>query len=425
MFQQVWPHLEPDKQILYNHLSYLTKLCERFLVHQRIMNSETTFQLQLTAELHQRGLNHLSKQTLSYFSKSVEGRPQRDDSFFNLKYLIAKENDLAFLGQDKHARDDSLHQKDEYLDKFYLATKLKVSCEILNRANIISIEQENPLLPVLMDYIANNNALLEEFPAITIYFQIAKTLLEPEVTAHFYKLKKLLKHEVSKFSPEEAKAMYGYAQNYCIKAANKGSAVFLNELFELYKTMLAQQFFLQQTHISEWEYKNIVTVACRLKAFDWADGFIRNFREKLKPAEMENAYRYNLANLHYSRKQYDNALELLRDVEFTDVFYKLGSRSLLLKIYYECDETEALVALLDSFKNFIHRNKNISTYQKNIHFNLLKEVKRLFRIKMRVGFQRKQLLKQQLGKLKKRIKENPEIANLQWLNEKIGELEGG
>ncbi len=142
----------------------------------------------------------------------------------------------------------------------------------------------------------------------------------------------------------------------------------------------------------------------------------------MKPSEAENAYRYNLANLNYSRKLYEEALELLRDVEFTDIYYKLGSRSLLLKIFYEMDETESLFSLLESFKIFVKRSKQISGYQKEIHLNLLKSARKLYRIKVRLPHYRKALLRNQFKNLELKIQEKPQIANVNWLKEKMEEI---
>ncbi len=421
-FKKLFPNQQFDPQLIYNHVSYLLKAAEQLLVDLHEAKTPVERQIKLAAELRDRGLTDLSQRKVNKLSALLNTRFDQNEEFFFTQYLLAKEKDLAFLNLDRHDKDEALHEKDQHLDHFYLASKLKTGCELLNRANIVSLESDNPILPYIMDYVEQNMATIQKIPAITIYFQIARTLLEPGENAHFNHLKDLLKKHAATFSSNEAKAMYGYAQNYCIKAANEGRVEFLNELFELYKAMLQESFFQQQNAISQWEYKNIVTVATRLKEFEWSEHFIRKFRYFMKPSEAENAYRYNLANLNYSRKLYEEALELLRDVEFTDIYYKLGSRSLLLKIFYEMDETESLFSLLESFKIFVKRSKQISGYQKEIHLNLLKSARKLYRIKVRLPHYRKALLRNQFKNLELKIQEKPQIANVNWLKEKMEEI---
>ena len=91
---------------------------------------------------------------------------------------------------------------------------------MMNRANIISANYHLRMLDAVLNYIRNN---LEEFkntPAITIYYRILMTLTVSEDTTHYRQLIKLLDKNFHLFSHEEARQMYDFAQNYCIKKIN-------------------------------------------------------------------------------------------------------------------------------------------------------------------------------------------------------------
>ena len=69
----------------------------------------------------------------------------------------------------------------------------------------------------------------------------------------------------------------------------------------------------------------------------------------------------------------------LSQLNFSDLFYHMGSRTVLIKTYYESEEIESLLSLLASFSNFLRRNKKIApglkkTYLNfcNLLFNILK-----------------------------------------------------
>jgi hypothetical protein len=121
---------------------------------------------------------------------------------------------------------------------------------------------------------------------------------------------------------------------------------------------------MNHDYLSQWEYKNIVTLGLRLKENKWVRDFIRKHLHHLAPHERKNALTYNSAMLGYHEKNYRLTLKLLREVEFSDLYYALDSRSLLMKVYYETDDPETLLYHISAFKIFLRRNKFISDYQR-------------------------------------------------------------
>ena len=57
----------------------------------------------------------------------------------------------------------------------------------------------------------------------------------------------------------------------------------------------------------------------------------------------------------------------------------MNAKNMLLKIYYELDEFEALTALISSFKRFLNR-KSIVAYQKQIYTNMILLTEKLIHI---------------------------------------------
>ena len=64
-----------------------------------------------------------------------------------------------------------------------------------------------------------------------------------------------------------------------------------------------------------------------------------------------------MARVYFFKKEYDKVLELLQQVEYDDVFYLLDAKVALIKTFYELEEIDSLVALLDSFKMLLRRKK--------------------------------------------------------------------
>nr|HQU58217.1 hypothetical protein [Saprospiraceae bacterium] len=254
------------------------------------------------------------------------------------------------------------------------------------------------------------------YPPIALYYQIYLTLTEAEKEEHYYRLKYLLDNYSLKFPPNEAKdVLYMAAQNYCIRKINQGNHSFTNELFLLYQDLIDKKILFTEGELSPWYFKNIVNIALRLGKYSWAENFINSYSEKLPESFRSNAVTYNLAQVYFFQKKYDKVLEQLRNVEYEDVAYNLGSKAMLLATYYEIEELEPLYSLFDSFRAFLNRHKDIPVNRRKNYANLIKFTKKLTRT-MPGDLK-------SIEKLKEEIKATKNIASVNWLQEKIAELE--
>jgi hypothetical protein len=296
----------------------------------------------------------------------------------------------------------------EYLDRFYLARKLQLCCEIFNVRNVLSVEYRVFLLDEILLHLRNKS--YADTPVILVYFRILMTLLESENEDHFHQLRKLLETHGTKFKVSELREMYQYVLNYCIKKINLGNISWQKTLFEIYKITIANKVLMSEGYLSHWDYKNIVTISLRQKEYDWCRNFIEKNKKFLLSAERENAYVYNLANLYFNSGEYSRSLKLLQQVEFSDLYYQLDSKSILLKTYFEMDETESFFYHATAFRTFLQRNKLVSDYQRTIYLNLIRFASQLMRTE---GNKKKTEL------IRKKVEQNRNVADLQWLLGKI------
>jgi tetratricopeptide (TPR) repeat protein len=207
--------------------------------------------------------------------------------------------------------------------------------------------------------------------------------------------------------------MYHYVLNYSIKMINQGDRVHRKVLLDNYKQMMAQQILIQDGQISQWHYKNVVTISLRQEESAFASTFIHSYRKFLSADVRENAFQYNAAYLQFAKGQYKDAISGLQKVDLDDVYYRLDARSILLKSYYELNDIDALFYQASSFRMFIRRNKSISAYQKAVYLNLIKITLAL----VRAGSNRTQL-----KRVKERVERDSRIADLQWVESKLEEL---
>jgi hypothetical protein len=408
LFRKCFPGEKFSDQKFRYLLSDLVLRLENFISRRGFEKDEKLFRQVLTKELASRKAVKAYNTHRLAFEEKKSNSPIRDVAYYQHCY----ESEFIHLAKAtagmKRDEKSNIGEVVEYLDRFYLARKLQLCCEIFNVKNVLAVDYSVFLLDEILSHLKNKS--YSDTPVVIIYFRILMTLLESENENHFVTLRKLLKEHEGKFTLEELREMYQYVLNYCIKKINLGNIDWQKTLFEIYKVTIENKVLLSEGHLSHWDYKNIVTISLRLKENQWAKNFIEQNKKQLLPAERENAYRYNLANISFNSGEYSKCMKLLQQVEFSDVYYQLDSKSMLLKTYFELEETESFFYHASAFRVFLKRNKLVSDYQRTIYLNLIRYSSQL----MRADGQQKKI-----GIIKKKIELNRNIADLNWLLSKI------
>ena len=399
-----------DKQLSYV-LSDLLHLTERYLITEGALSEELSNRLRLLRYYDATRLEKHYEEVMRETEKQMKAYPFKDASKHYNEFLLHEIRNHHFDRLKERRHDDSLQKAIDNLDIYYLIIKLKHSCEIVNRQRFSSSTYDLRFINEILQYLEANPH--EQVPAIAIYYHIYRMLTEPQNESWFSELKDLLDKHSAQFPPSEAKDMYDYALNYCIIRINEGKQEFLNEVFLIYKALLEKELLFIEKTLSPWSFKNIVVVALRLKEYKWAEDFIERYKNRISPEFRANAYAYNRAYVHFHRGQYEQALLLLQTVAFTDIYYSLDTRSLMLKIYYELDEVEALRSHINAFRLFLRRNKLVSESMRTVYLNQIRFIQAILRLKPRDATAR--------AKLKTDLEGTTQIADKNWVMEKVAE----
>jgi Tfp pilus assembly protein PilF len=143
---------------------------------------------------------------------------------------------------------------------------------------------------------------------------------------------------------------------------------------------LERAVLLENGQLSRYAFKNIAGIAIRLGEFDWTASFLEKFSPTVEASHRRNYTDYNLAKLHHARRDYAKAMRLLHKVEYEDVFLNLDAKVLLLKIYFEQGETEALESFIQSFQRFLQRKSKELGYHRENYLNTLHFANKLLTI---------------------------------------------
>ncbi len=423
LFKKIYPGKAYDDASIRKEISSLLKLLKQFLAQREFDQHEMTPQVYVLRGLQSNEVDHIFQLEHSRVNKSIEKSEMQSPEMYLYQYHIAAEADLYFERQQKRGFDEALQIKNDNLDLFYLSAKLKETCEMMNRRNIIQSDYTVSFLEELLKQLKRDQHPFLNEPYIQAYLAVYDTLLDRDDETNYKHLLDVLDLHSQRFPLDEAVGMYSYAMNYCVRKINQGAAGYLAELFELYKILLSKDLMYEKGYLSLLDYKNIVTVGNRLGEFEWVYSFLHKYKSELKPEERDNAFNYNLAAYYYAVKQYDDAIQLLSTVDFSDIYFEISGKYILLKTYYDTEEFEPLDYLIKSFKIFIQRNKTIAQdYKKGID-NFLNMLKQIVKLKHEKQLLSKTDFLDKFEKTNQKLLELKPIFNSKWLKDKLAEMQ--
>ena len=403
-------------------MSYTLKLLEDYLASLYYKSNNFYSGLFLLEELNTKSLDDFIPGTYGRIKKSLEGISLRDREYYkNMYELQAVYNSHMMKGEvtkrpgDSHKRAGSLQEKADALDLYYLHARLEYSCQMALMKKTASVQFRSGLSEEILSHVKKYLHTYDSHPGIQIYYYILLILTDSANDAHLHSLLSLLDKYREKFSLTDLRKIYFYVVEFYLSKIVSGSRDHVNDLFSLYKLLLERNLLrLHDGYINQWDYLTIVGTGTSAKKYKWTKKFIEEYKDFLHPSYRKNVYRYNLA-LYYSYTDPKTAQQILRDLEFESLYYRLGTKSILLRIYYDTNNAELFFYHTNTFASFLKRNKLVSAYQKKIHTNFLKFTKKAFDIRQSGNSKAKE-------KLLEQIKQTKTVSNLQWLMEKVNEL---
>jgi len=404
-YKALFPKKKYDEKHINHMMSFLLKLVEQYIGYNQYSKNEIFENINILNAYIEKGLDKHYNYVFDITQEKLKKYPHRNLDFFYLQYLLSETDNQYFLSQKMRKYDVRLQSAADYFDLYLLAGKLKYFCEMQDRKMSLAADYKLKMLSEISDALKEID--IEKHPGIKVYWVILQMLDKPVEQQHFYELKKIIGKNRSDFPLHELQNLYFYAINYCIRKVNVGEQEFLKELFSLYKDALGVGLLLENNQLSPWTYKNLIGVALRLKEFEWAEKFIKEKNSLLAAEFRDNALHYNLAELYYYKHDFDNAMIHLNSVEFSDIYYSLDTKKMMMKIYFEQDAIDPLLSLIASFRIFIKRNQSVSETNKQAYNNFITVIQQFIKYQN----------KKKAPELKESIENLKPLADRNWLVE--------
>lgn len=406
LFRTVYPGRPFDDAAWRHVLSFLQERLETFLAQRAVEQAPLLYDLHLAPVLREKG----QEKALSHLFRRADVALQklpRDHGWYALQYQLEWEK-YAALESHSRTRDNNLAEVGRAFDVYLIAGKLRLSCLTESHRAVYNVDYDPGFLPALLAWLENSELL--HTPIVALYYHCYRALTDGSET-DFRAFRRQLEQQSDLLPAEERQNLLLLAVNYCIRRLNTGEKRYIREAFDLYRVGLDTGALLENGFLSRFAYKNIVALGLRLEEFAWVEHFIHQYEPCLEEKYRSANRDYNLARLYFIRKDFRRAMPLLARVDESDLLLNLDSRVMLLKMYYESGEWDALDALLSSFRVLLLRKKKVIGYHQTHYLHLLRYVQKLVRLNLQD--------KSAVERFRQDIQGNAAVPEKEWLLEQL------
>ncbi|MEL7422379.1 MAG: hypothetical protein AAFN81_05280, partial [Bacteroidota bacterium] len=258
VFQAVYTNKSYSDRDWYLMLSRLQQLLEQFLCWEELRRHPLHSYPLLLQSLRRRKLSTFYERAYRQAKAQAQKRTRTDAEVLYLEYAL-ENSYYDFVASHKRKTYTNLQQVSDQLDHFFIAEKLKQACLAHSRGLVNQESYDIHLLQAVEQELTKRPSL-QDIPAIRIYHACYQAVVRGGDETAFQYLRTVMDELIAYFPPQEVRDIYLLAINYCIRALNRGEEPFVREAFALYERSLVLGHLIEDGHIPESTYSNIVSL---------------------------------------------------------------------------------------------------------------------------------------------------------------------
>lgn len=359
-------------RLLYSEVLGLLK---EFLTLEQSKKSDYDSIMKLAESYYSMGKNELYFKTLTKHLNHLSKTPHKDSQYYLEVYNLQK---LIYRHVTKYNRtkEQNLDEVTSNFDIYFFIEKLRHGCIYIAQNHLFKNDVDNESLRFTIKSIRKNIKILNNNPVLEVYFYCYLALLNPLSKNEFEKFKISFYKHISNFQKEEARELFIFAMNLCAKKINLGEKEYIKVAFELYKYGIEKEYLIINNIISQYSFKNTVSLAIKVGEHDWASNFIEKYSDLLPPSQKMAVSKISLAKLKDALGLKEEAIHLLKNFHSDDPLWTLAANLNLIKIYFEEEDFDSLGFLLEKMNMYAIRKK-ATGYHKSNFKHVIKITKKL------------------------------------------------
>jgi len=403
-FKYVFPGDSFDDKLLAYQMNYLLKLTEQFVARKVYESRTNAEELDTLRGFEDRKLSKHYRFLHKKIDNDINQVKEKNQLFWqnrlNLKGIAVD----FFTSKKKRSADPSFQELSDALDDYYCFEKLRYGCTMASLQSFVSTEFKIGLIEELIDYL-NSKETID--PHINLYRNLFLGIRDIDDES-FWAFQKLLKENQDYLDEEERREVYLLGINYCAKRIRSGKSSFFNTTLDMYVEGIENRALYEGKYLSHWTFTNVVKLALGLKEYELLENFMDHHAANIHPNHQVDAEHLNRAELLYHKKDYSGVMDNLNKLEFSDFYYRLASRLLLLKTYHAQGFIEAMLSQLAAFTMYLRRNKEISNQMKKPYLNFCQMLALIMRSRP-----------DKIEKVRNKIQETNPVTDKIWLIETL------
>jgi len=403
-----------EKRQLFEKVTKLTRLAEKFLVFEALVENVGVFNDLLFTKLKEKNQKALLLRNLKKSNKKVKSNEIKNLKYYELEYSNVIHM-LQFFYNDTDSFkqiESGFNQLNYYVDIIYILRKTTLYLNFLCTEKV-KLKDEHICIELVLtvarqlDYYENANV-----KANLLAIQLFKTKNDK----YYSLLLDLMQNCQTDFSRNEIVAFYTILRNYCITQNSEGINM-LKELFNLHQIAEQKDLIIENGYIPTIRLKSNIVVACKTANFQWATSFLNKYKTFIKRNVRKSVYNLNLCIIEFYKENYETALSYAIKVDTVNLDYDKNCKILILKCHFELDKEydERTLRIFRSAEKYFRGLKLLNKNQKKMYANFMNIFINLYKIKHRVA-------RLSLATIEQRLKDQEINSDKHWLFTKIEEL---
>lgn len=391
VFTKLFPKQKFNGAKFSSLLLKLTKILEDYLIFLKFQQNEFEKKKVLTQIYGERNIHDIFKQKTTELLEELEQQPYRGADFFYSKYFLQQDYYLNVHTPKQGNTFNLLKDAIESLESFFSLEYLRLGIDLKNRERIFSECHDFEVTPQF-NSLKNQNIL---------YSLLRKSicLLETNNEAIFFQIKNNFLENIEKIPPNDCMTIFQILLNFAMQQLPIAEEKYINEVFGLLKIGVSTKLLFSNTKITDQTFLNVVMTGAKLREFEYVEQFIVENGQYLAIKNSVDVIRFAKSYLHFTKKEYEQVIDLLKSFTFSSILIKINAKLLLIRTYYHISEKDSTYLQLvqsncEAFEKFVLREKQIHPLKKEAINNfifLLKKVIKYQRTNKRNPTRKKEL----------------------------------
>ncbi|HRE39848.1 MAG TPA: hypothetical protein PLG90_00810 [Ignavibacteria bacterium] len=423
VYSKLYPGKKFNDQLFRNLISDSIKVFLNFLRIEHLTANKFIFAEALLAEANNRVLDTVFHKTVKTIQEEFFKHGNISSDYFNFKRTV--ENSLFSFEISKGNQEKTSEFIINLLDYGYYDYIIKLFDKYFDlRLNeyVFNKKYDIDKYEKIFHNIDFKNILAKlketsdiDYKIFNIFYLIYKCISDLKDDESLYELKNIYKPNFNLFAKGTNVIISNRIESICILKGIHGKNEFIKEEFDIMKFAIENKIHKREnSFIDITRFRNIFNRGLSLGEVDWVENFISSHINELKEEFREDMQYYCKAMLSFHRKNYDESQDNLNKMKLNKFVFNLDYRRLMLMIYYEKSDFVSAKNLIESFKNFIYKNKNVSETRKKNLFRFINDINDLINAK--------EGNKNSFEELEIRLKKDEKIMNREWLIQKTSEI---